>query len=86
MMAYFRNIAKVLLLLLAANSETQIFSSKTQLASHLLQFRAAATKTRLADKVSCSQPPFSTSQLSIVGWGGSELHIRASILSGQLSD
>ena len=35
------------------------FSSKTLQASQLkLQFIAAATKTRLADKISCSQPTF----------------------------
>ena len=73
MIANRRNIVKILLLVLDADSETQVFSSKTQLASHLMQFRAAATKTRLADEVSCSQPPFVTSQLSIVGWGGSGL-------------
>ena len=54
----------------------QIFSSKTQPASHLLQFRAAAIKTRLADEVSRSQPPFFTSQLSIVGLGGSGLYLQ----------
>ena len=36
-----------------------IFASKAQLASHLLQFRAAATKTRLADKGNGSQPTYS---------------------------
>ena len=44
-----KNIAKVLLQLVAANSELQIFWSKIQLASHLLQLRAAASKSRLAD-------------------------------------
>ena len=57
----------------------KFFSSKPQLASHLLQFRAAATKNRLAD--SCSQPPFLTSQLWIVGWGGFEVPVFKVILS-----
>ena len=33
-------------------------SSETQLASHLSHFRGAASKTRLDDKVSRSQPKF----------------------------
>ena len=57
--------------ILAANPEPTVFSIKTWLASHLLQIKAAATTTRLADKASYSQPTFLISQLSIVGWGGS---------------
>ena len=49
MIADHRNIVKILLLAPDADSETLIFTRKTQLASYLLQFRAAATKTRLAD-------------------------------------
>ena len=49
-MLNLENIAKFLLLVQDTNSETQIFSSKTHLASQLLQFRAAATKTKLAKK------------------------------------
>ena len=67
------NAAKCLFQVLESSSETAIFSSKTQLASHLLQFRAAATKTRLTDKFSYSQPTFFTSQLLIADWGCSGL-------------
>ena len=41
MVANHRNIVKILLLVLDADSETQVFSSKTQLASHIMQFRGA---------------------------------------------
>ena len=68
MIANRRNIVKILLLVLDADSETQVFSSKTQLASHLLQLRAAATKTRLADEVSCSQPPFLQVSFQLLAW------------------
>ena len=61
------NTVKYLLDVLTAHSKTQIFFNKNQLASHLLKFREAATKTKLADKVSYSQPTFLASQLSIVG-------------------
>ena len=74
-MVNLRNIAKFLLLVLDANSETKIYSNKTQLAGHLLQFRAAAAKTRPPDKVSCSQPHSYKSQLSTVDWGGSRLYM-----------
>ena len=44
---------------MAANSETPItFLSKTKLAGHLLQIRAAAAKIRLVDKINCCQPTF----------------------------
>ena len=41
------------MLLALASNQKHIFSSKTQLTSHLLQLRAAAIKIGLAEKVSC---------------------------------
>ena len=45
---YHDYLNSVFRICMSANLEIQIFSSETQLASQLLLFRAAATKTKLA--------------------------------------
>ena len=66
MLTKVKDTVKFLLQVLVANSETPIFLSKSQLASHPLQFRASATKS-LADTVNRSLPKFLQVSFNLLG-------------------